>query len=241
MSLSMKKLREMQQERAERAERPDINWFSFKEAKKGANGYARKLVFLQELDEDAPKYSQARGRAIYVQEHAPNHHFPVKFECTMDSEGRCYGCDMNQEEPKVTLPSKKGDEPIVYNYPWRAKTNFYVNVWTDKDRVEVLSRPWGGAVYNFLDEYSKEELDGNVTGVTWNVTKGFNQSDSWVFATSNKGLEVPEDVELIDLEKYVVRKVKYEDQRALFGKSVPADSSNDEETKSVSTTEDVDW
>jgi hypothetical protein len=199
------------QERAERSDRPDVNWFSLND-----NNPAR-VRFLQEIDPDAPHYEESKGSALFLVEHVSPQDFRRKAECTMETEGRCFACEMNQEEPKAN---------------WWAKTNFYVQVLDAKDdKVKILSRPAPGTFFDALFEWATDENNGSVVAdsdgkaVTFNIRKGPNKTDSWVPMPTNKHLEVPEGTQLVDLTKAIGVKVEYEKQRNFY---LPKGSNRDD-------------
>jgi len=65
-----------------------------------ADGQAAKIRFVEELDEDSANYSESRGLAVVVAEHTNPKDYKRKAACTMDTEGRCFGCEMARKEPK---------------------------------------------------------------------------------------------------------------------------------------------
>ncbi len=208
------------QERSERAERPKVTYFSL------TNNNPARIAFLQELDPDAPNYNAAHGSALFLVEHVSPEDFKRKALCTIESEGRCFGCEMNQEEPK-------GD--------WWAKTNMYVQVLDAKDnKIKVLSRPAPGTFFNPLFEWSQDENDGSVMGATLKISKPEGKQASWTFVPTRNVLEVPDSIfaELVDLEAAIGFKVEYDKQRNYYLPSGNAGTKAEEEAKVTKEKED---
>lgn len=229
MAKSLKDVLQQRQMREERNERPQVDWFSLK------NNNPARIKFLQELDPDAPNYDSSRGHAIFLVEHTSPHDFRRRAECTMETEGRCFACEMAKEEPKPK------------NGSWWPRTNMYIQVFDAKDeKVKVLSRPAPGGFFDTLYEWASDENEGSVVGPTFKISKGSEQTSPWTLMTTSKEIEVPNTVELLDLEKAVGRQVKYEEQRRFY---IPEGADEAEETKaapaeappSARQTDDIAW
>ena len=80
------------------------------------DGQSIKVRFVNELDEDSPNFDKSRDLAIVVSEHTNPKDYKRKAVCTMDSEGRCFGCEMHRRDPKAK---------------WGGKKRFYANVIVD--------------------------------------------------------------------------------------------------------------
>lgn len=231
MATDLKSILQRKREYAERNERPKIEWFSLK------NGGSAKVVFLQELDEDL---ADSKGSAIYLVEHTSPQDFKRRAECTFDEEAgtRCFACEMNQEEP---------------NNSWWAKTNFYVQVYVEtKDdkpgegSVKVLSRPVSnkeGGFFDLLYEWAIEENGGKVTGRTFTISKGAEKTSPWSLMPTTKMLQVPENVELVDLET-LKRTIPYEQQRNFYlpkGDEVTEEDDGEEKATKPKQTNKLAW
>lgn len=205
------------QERSERADRPKIDYFGL------AKNNPARIRFLQEIDPDAPNYEAAKGSAVFLVEHVSPQTFQRKALCTFETEGRCFACEMNQEQPKEK---------------WWAKTSMYVNVFDALDnKVKVLSRPAPGTFFDPLFEWAADENDGSVIGPTFKITKGANKTDPWTFTTTKNELDVPDSLDLFEV---VGITVEYDKQRSFYlpnGNEIPVEA---EEPKSKQD-EDNSW
>ena len=63
-----------------------------------ADNESAKIRFMNELDEDSPNYNAENNVALVVSEHSNPEDYRKKAVCTMDSEGRCFACDMYRQE-----------------------------------------------------------------------------------------------------------------------------------------------
>jgi hypothetical protein len=64
------------------------------------DGQSVKIRFINEIDPDSPNYDEKRGLAIVVAEHTNPKDYRRKAVCTLDDEGRCFGCEMHRKDPK---------------------------------------------------------------------------------------------------------------------------------------------
>lgn len=202
------------QEQDDRNNRPKLNWFSLKP------GESVRVKFLQELSDEAPNYSKERGTALFLVEHVSPYNFRRKAECTYETEGRCFACEKNQEEKLLIVD---GEEK---HWPWAQKTNMYIQLVNERGEVQVMSRPAPGSVFNSLHDWAVDENEGSLTGQAFKASKGTNKSDSWNFIPTNKDFDVPETVEVVDLESAIGLKISYEEQRNFY---MPAEEKTQEE------------
>lgn len=204
MSKTLKDILNKKREQDERNLRPKVDWFSL------SNGSSVYVQFLQELGDESPTYNKERGAARYLVEHVSPHNFLRKAECSMEREGRCFACEMNQVETSLIIDGQEK------KYPWSQKTNMYVQLITEDGKVKVLSRPAPGSVFNYLYEYAETENKGSLTGKTFKISKGSNKNDKWEFMPSNKELKIPADPELVDLNEAVGITMEYEKQKSFY-------------------------
>jgi len=176
-----------------------------------------KVRFINELDEDSPNYNESRDLAIVVSEHTNPKDYKRKAVCTMDSEGRCFGCEMARKEPKSG---------------WRARLRFYTNLLVDDGIEDPYVAVWSQGVgkqsaFNTIREYVMDT--GSVSNLTWRMKRqGSGTDTTYVLLPTNPDKE-PFDwngVEPFNLEK-VVRELPYSEQESFYlGFDGPASSSN---------------
>ena len=174
------------------------------------DGESIKVRFPNELDDESPNYDESRGLAVVVAEHTNPKDFKKKAVCTMDDDGRCFGCEMHQRE------NNKKD----YKGQWRSRLRYYTNVVVERDSGPEVA-VWSQGVstksaFNILREQAMET--GSISNVTWKMKRnGSGTETSYVLIPSAPDSE-PYDwsnAELFDLEK-VVRQVPYAAQEAFY-------------------------
>lgn len=171
-----------------------------------ADKQAVKVLFLQELDQDSPNYSEKNDIGFLAVEHVNPKNWRRKAVCTLDDEGACYGCEQHRKDWKAG---------------WKQKTRLYINVLVDDGSggdpyVAVLSQGNGPkSVTPSLIEQAGEI--GTITD------KWFKIKRSGAGATDTSYLLTPlgahdkdvESYELFDLEK-ALRQVPYAEQSAHY-------------------------
>lgn len=217
MSTTLKDILKKKQEQAERAARPEISWFSLKKKN------PIRVQFLQELGDEARQYDSAKGSALYLVEHVSPFNFKKKALCSQDVEGRCFACEMDQEEP-----SRKRPDGSTEWHPWGQRSNMYIQLVTEDGEVQVLSRPAPGSVFDQLYEYANEENDDSIIGVTFKISKGAAKSDKWEVKSTKQVFEVPDSAEVIDLNQAIGYKLEYSKQRAFYMDDQVSDVPNEE-------------
>jgi hypothetical protein len=179
---------------------PKVRWL------KMDDGQSVKVRFVNELDADSPNYDEVRDLAIVVSEHTNPKDYKRKAVCTMDSEGRCYGCEMARKEPKGG---------------WRARLRFYTNLLVDDGLEDRYVAVWSQGVgkqsaFNNVREYALET--GSVSNLNWKLKRqGTGTDTTYVLLPSAPDTE-PFDwsgVEPYNLEK-VVRELPYAEQEAFY-------------------------
>jgi hypothetical protein len=179
---------------------PKVRWL------KMDDGQSAKVRFVNELDADSPNYDEVRDLAIVVSEHTNPKDYKRKAVCTMDSEGRCYGCEMARKEPKGG---------------WRARLRFYTNLLVDDGLEDRYVAVWSQGVgkqsaFNNVREYALET--GSVSNLNWKLKRqGTGTDTTYVLLPSAPDTE-PFDwsgVEPYNLEK-VVRELPYAEQEAFY-------------------------
>lgn len=201
-------------------DRPKATWVSLK------GGESTKLIFLQEIDEDSPNYSEKNGLALFSIQHSNPDNWRKTAACTAD-EGSCYGCE-------------KG---------WKKKIVFYVNVLVDNGSDEPYVAIWnrglgkGSVAQELLNMAADEDFGNSITDKNFKFSRTGTTKDDTTYALSvlpkphDKNVE---DYELFDLEQYIFT-VPYERQEAYYldladGQAAP------KENKPVSASSvDADW
>jgi hypothetical protein len=181
-------------------EGPRAKWFKL------TDGQSKKVVFLQEFDENSPNYSAKNGSVTVAVEHSAPKDYRRKALCTAD-EGACFACEMNRAHPKTG---------------WNQKTRLYANVLVfegDDTEVQVLSQGLGGkSITPTLLEMSNEY--GSITKTAFKIKRTGSQLSNTSYALipsmGDHGLDL-ESYELYDLTKVATRHVEYADQAQFYG------------------------
>jgi hypothetical protein len=170
------------------------------------DGQSAKVRFINELDADSPNYDEDRDLAIVVSEHTNPKDYKRKAVCSMETEGRCFGCEMARKEPKSG---------------WRARLRFYTNLLVDDGLEDRYVAVWSQGVgkqsaFNNVREYALET--GSVSNLNWKLKRqGTGTDTTYVLLPSAPDTE-PFDwsgVEPYNLEK-VVRELPYAEQEAFY-------------------------
>lgn len=170
--------------------------------------------FLDDLDAGSPAVEAGAGIAAHVTEHKAGSNFKRRAQCTMDDEGRCFGCEMAIAHPKTQ---------------WGKTGRVYVNVLVDDGKEDPYIAVWSIAVNNNLawDKLLETYIDdGSIADHPWKVRRsGESTKTKW----SVKMLKDEEqaDFSAWDEAKYdldtVTVTVPYEKQAAHYGNPVGAE------------------
>lgn len=191
------------------------------------DGESIKIRFLQELDPDSPHYNEKNGLGFIANEHTNPDNYRRKALCSMDDQGKCWGCEQHRKD------FKKG---------WKARARLYINVLVDNGKdephVAILSQGASGkAITPTVIEYAGEM--GSITNLMWRIKRSGKGTDtSYTIIPLGKD-ETPFDsssLELYDLEKVAVRDLPYVDQESFF----VGEGGHEEESTSA-TSSDVSW
>lgn len=190
---------------------PRAKWFKL------SDGESKKVVFLQEFDENSPEYSEKNGTVLVAVEHSAPKDYKRKALCTAD-EGACLACEMNKRQPKTG---------------WNQKTRLYANVLVfngDDVEVQVLSQGLGGkSITPTLLEMSNEY--GSITKNPFKIKRTgsslSNTSYALIPSMTESGVNV-EDYELYDLTKVATRHVEYDAQAEFYGIAAEAPEAESE-------------
>ena len=189
------------------------------------DGQSAKVRFVNELDEDSPNYDVARDLAIVVSEHTNPKDYKRKAVCTMESEGRCFGCEMSRKQTEADR--KQGS--------WRARFRYYTNLLVDDGMEEPYVAVWSQGVgkqsaFNTLKEYAIDT--GSISNRSWRMKRqGSGTDTSYIILPGDPDNEKYDwsNVEPFNLEK-VVRQVPYAEQESFY---LGFDTPTSNETKNV--------
>ena len=171
------------------------------------DGESVKIRFLQELDPDSPTYNQKNGLGFIAVEHTNPKDYRRKALCSMDDQGKCYGCEQHRKD---------------YKAGWKGRSRLYINVLVDDGKedpyVGILSQGSSGkTVTPTLIEYAGEM--GSITNLMWRIKRTGTKTDTSYTIIPLAKDETPFDsseLELYKLEETAVRDLPYTEQEALF-------------------------
>ncbi len=182
-----------------------------------ADGQAAKIRFVEELDSDSASYNESRGLSVVVAEHTNPKDYKRKAACTIDSEGRCFGCEMARKEPKSG---------------WRSRLRWYGNVIIDDGTEAPYVAVWSQGIskqsaFNTIREYAIET--GSISNLEWKMKRNGQGTETNYTLLPTKPDTEPYawgELETFDLEK-VVREVPYAEQDSFyFGMDTPSVTSS---------------
>lgn len=196
----LKEIEKLVEERqaAQAASSRKVRWLNV------SDGQSVKVRFVNEMDESSPHYSADRGLVIVAYEHSNPQDFHRKALCTMDTEGRCFGCDMNERGVKG----------------WYKKTRGYFNLLVDDGVEEPYVAVWSMAAplsptFDLLKEYFVETK--SISNLTWRLKRsGTGNTTVWTLIPGGPdavpfdwtGIQIPNlenalwKVPFADQEKY---------------------------------------
>ena len=188
------------------------------------DGQSVKIRFLQELDPDSPAYDSAAGAGFIAVEHTNPSDYRRKALCSIDDQGRCYGCEQHRKDPKAG---------------WKGRSRLYINVLVDDGAedpyVAILSQGSGPkSATPEVIQYAGET--GSITNVIWRLKRAGMGTETNYSIIPLPTSDAKSDVEheLFDLEKIAVRDIPYAEQEGFY---VGTGSSHDD----VSTSSSSEW
>jgi hypothetical protein len=192
------------------------------------DGESVKVRFLQELDPDSPSYNEKNGLGFIAVEHTNPKDYRRKALCTMEDQGKCYGCEQHRKD---------------YKAGWKGRSRLYMNVLVDDGKedpyVAILSQGSSGkTVTPTLIEYAGEM--GSITNLMWRIKRSGTKTDTSYTIIPLAKDESPFDtssLELFDLETSAVRDLPYTEQEAFFA----GEASHGEEQSQSASNGSVDW
>ena len=193
------------------------------------DGQSLKIRFLQEIDPDSSTYVEKAGLAFIAIEHTNPNDYKRKALCTIEDQGRCFGCEQHRRDPK------KG---------WKGRQRFYANVLvddgTEEPYVAIFSQGVGPkSATQEVVSYAGET--GSITNLNWKLKRTGEKTDTNYsiipLPTANAAAIDFDKYELFDLAKTAVRDVEYAEQENFY-LGITSDSSTSEES---STSSAVEW
>ena len=189
------------------------------------DGQSVKIRFLQELDPDSQNYNAQAGLGFIAVEHTNPRDYRRKALCSIDDQGRCFGCEMHRRDPKAG---------------WKGKSRLYINILVDDGEEEpyvaIFSQGAGPkSATPEIIQYAGET--GSISNVTWRLKRTGEKTDTNYSiiplpTASSEPVDL-EKYELLDLEKVAVRDVAYAEQEAFY----MGESTHDE----PNTSSNVEW
>jgi len=193
------------------------------------DGQSVKIRFMQELDADSPSYTEKAGLGFIAVEHTNPKDYKRKALCTIEDQGRCFGCEQHRRDPKAG---------------WKGRSRLYANVLVDdgeeEQYVAIFSQGAGPkSATPEIIQYAGET--GSITNVIWRLKRTGEKTD-----TNYSIIPLPtadakpidlEKNELFDLTKTAVRDVQYAEQEGFY-MGITSDSSAPEAS---STSSAVEW
>ena len=189
------------------------------------DGQSAKIRFLQELDPDSPNFDNRAGVGFIAVEHTNPKDYRRKALCSVDDQGRGFGCEMHRRDPKAG---------------WKGRSRLYINILVDDGNedpyVAIFSQGTGAkSATPEIIQYAGET--GSISNVLWRLKRTGEKTD-----TNYSIIPLPSDAkvdvsqyELYDLEKIAVRDVPYVDQENFY-MGVTSDSS-----EASSNSSSVEW
>lgn len=170
-----------------------------------ADGQSVKIRFLQELDPDSKNYDKDAGVGFIAVEHTNPTDYRRKALCSIDDQGRCYGCEQHRKDPKAG---------------WKGRSRLYINVLVDDGTedpyVAILSQGSGPkSATPEVIQYAGET--GSITDVVWRLKRTGERTDTNYSIIPLPTSEVSAgSYELYDLEKIAVRDIAYPEQEGFY-------------------------
>ena len=219
----LKAMNEQMEQKSHSTDSQKGRWLQLKD------GQSLKVRFMQEIDPDSPTYVEKAGLAFIAVEHTNPKDYKRKALCTIEDQGRCYGCEMHRRDPKAG---------------WKGRSRFYANVLVDDGNedpyVAIFSQGAGPKsatpeIINYAGE------TGSITNLNWKLKRTGEKTD-----TNYSIIPLPtadakpidfDKYELFDLQKTAVRDVAYAEQENFY-LGITSDS-HDSEASSTSSA--VEW
>jgi hypothetical protein len=219
----LKAMNEQMEQKSHSGDTQKGRWLQLKD------GQSLKIRFMQEIDPDSKNYIEKAGLAFIAVEHTNPKDYKRKALCTIEDQGRCYGCEMHRRDPKAG---------------WKGRSRFYANVLVDdgseEPYVAIFSQGAGPKsatpeIINYAGE------TGSISNLTWKLKRTGTATDTNYSIIPLPTADVAaidfDKYELFDLQKTAVRDVQYDEQEAFY-LGITSDSS---EESLQSTSSAVEW
>lgn len=179
---------------------PKVNWLKLED------GQGVTVRFVNELDADSSFYNEKNGLAIVVSEHTNPKDYKRKAACSIESEGRCFGCEMHRKDMKAG---------------WRARMRFYINVLVEDGVNDPYVAVWSmgvskSATFDTIREYAADSE--GLTNMTWKLKRsGKGTETTYVLIPGKQDTEKFDwsKFEVFDLES-TIRQVPYSEQESFY-------------------------
>jgi len=192
------------------------------------DGQSVKIRFMQEIDPDSNNYLEKAGVAFIAVEHTNPKDYKRKALCTIEDQGRCYGCEMHRRDMKAG---------------WKGRSRFYANVLVDdgseEPYVAIFSQGAGPKsatpeIINYAGE------TGSISNLNWKLKRTGTSTETNYSIIPLPTAEVApidlEKYELFDLQKTAVRDVQYAEQESFY-LGITSESSGEQESATSSAVE----
>lgn len=207
MAIDLSDILRKKRQQQEFADRPKIEWFGLGKNKKNPV----KVRFLQEFTEDSPSFDSTKGKILFLVEHTSPYNFLRRAECSFDSDGRCFACDMAKEQTEVQVKDE------LKKFPWKQQTNMYTWVVTEDGELQLLSRPAPGNFFDQIHDFAEEQGKGSITRHEFKISKGPQKNDKWnLMPMLEPTFEIPDFEKLPDIEAAVARKIPFAEQKKFY-------------------------
>lgn len=170
-----------------------------------ADNQSAKIRFLQELDPDSPSYDKDAGVGFIAIEHTNPSDYRRKALCSIDDQGRCFGCEQHRKDPKAG---------------WKGRSRLYINVLVDDGTedpyVAIMSQGAGPkSATPEIIQYAGET--GSISNVVWRLKRTGSGTDTNYSIIPLPTADVEKgEYELFDLEKIAVRDIPYAEQESFY-------------------------
>lgn len=188
------------------------------------DGQSVKIRFLQELDPDSKNYNPKLGVGFIAIEHTNPKDYRRKALCSIDDQGRCFGCEMHRRDMKAG---------------WKGRSRLYINILVDDGNEEpyvaIFSQGAGPkSATPEIIQYAGET--GSITDVVWRLKRTGEKTDtnySIIPLPAANTEPIDPNLELFELEKVAVRDVPYSEQEGFYTGSASGEAG--------STSSSVEW